>query len=70
MKLYGIDVYGKHHITRGCCPGHDLFPRETYRNRRSVKAHRRDTKLAHRLGRHIAKNKIRAALKRDDHDSI
>ena len=58
MKLYGIDIYGKSWNTRGCCPGHDLFPRESYSNRRSVKKHRADTKLAHRLARRIGRYRI------------
>ena len=32
----------------GCCPGHDKFPRESYKNRLSKKAKRRTDKLANR----------------------
>ena len=46
MKLYGL-----RRKDRGCCPGHDKFPRETYRSRRSKKAHRDTTKVCHRNGR-------------------
>lgn len=46
MKAYGIKPKD-----RWCCPGHDKFPKETYRNRRSKKAHTRDTKIAHQVGR-------------------
>lgn len=35
----------------GCCPGHDKFPCETYRNRRSKKARSRDIKCEHRYVR-------------------
>lgn len=35
----------------GCCPGHDKYPCETYRNRRSKKARSRDIKREHRLVR-------------------
>ena len=38
-----------------CCPGHDLFPSETYNSRRSKKARSRDKKLSSKMGRHIQK---------------
>ena len=63
MKLYGLELFGKNHAVRGCCPGHDLFPRETYNNKRSVKAHRRDTKLAHRQARHAYRREVRIIQK-------
>ena len=50
MKAYGVT-----HQDSGCCPGHDKFPAETYRSRRSKKAHTRDTRLAHRRARAWAK---------------
>jgi len=46
MKCFGVD-----RKDRWCCPGHDKFPKEKYNNRRSVKAHRVATKIAHRRGR-------------------
>lgn len=42
----------------GCCPGHDIFPNDTYENRRSKKARSRDKKLEHRLAHHILNRKI------------
>jgi len=42
MRPYGIDRQD-----RGCCPGHDKFPDETYSNNRSKRAKRRATKIAH-----------------------
>lgn len=54
MKPYGI-----HPHDCGCCPGHDKFPSETYRNRRSKKAHTRDTKIAHRAERRRVRNTVR-----------
>ena len=66
MKLYGIDVYGKSHTARRYSPGHDLFPREKYSSRRSDKAHRAATKLAHRLGRHIAKYRLNKDIRNDE----
>ena len=61
MKPYGVK-----RGDRGCCPGHDLFPRETYSSRRSKKAHTRDTKLAHRLERHKSKRSLREELSRTE----
>ncbi len=46
MKPYGLGPRD-----RGCCPGHDRFPRESYSNNRSKRAHRRDSKRMHRIGR-------------------
>ena len=65
MKLYGLDIYGKNWNTRGCCPGHDLFPREKYSNRRSTKAHREATKLAHRLARRIGRYRDAQEIKNE-----
>lgn len=44
-------TYGVNRGDRGCCPGHDLTPRETYNNRRSKKAHTRDARKAARRER-------------------
>lgn len=57
MRAYGIN---RHH--RGCCPGHDTFPSETYRNRRSKAAHTRDTKIAHRRERRRIRNRLRKVV--------
>ncbi len=56
MKPYGVK-----RKDRGCCPGHDKFPSETYRNRRSKKAQTRDTKTAHKRARAA----IRAEIKKE-----
>lgn len=45
--------------THGCCPGHDLFPTETYKNRRSKKARARGKKLEHKMARHFSKEIIK-----------
>jgi hypothetical protein len=50
VKPYGVTKHD-----RGCCPGHDRFPKETYRNRRSKKAQTRDTQIAHQVARARAK---------------
>lgn len=34
-----------------CCPGHDKWASDHYNNRRSVRAHARDTARAHRVVR-------------------
>lgn len=57
MKAYGRL---KHHT--GCCPGHDVFPSDSYNNRRSKKARSRDKKVLHRWARHVAKNDLKTSL--------
>lgn len=54
MKPYGVNP----RYDQDCCPGHSTFPKDTYKNRRSKKAQTRDTKIAHRRERRIAKSKI------------
>jgi hypothetical protein len=44
-----------------CCPGHDDWPNDVYRNRRSVRARPRDIKREHRYVRRV----IRAAMLRE-----
>lgn len=46
MKPYGVDTKD-----RGCCPGHDKFPAETYRSRRSKRAHAKASRIAHKRAR-------------------
>lgn len=46
----------------GCCPGHDKFPREAYKNRSSLKAKRRTDKLANKRFRTWNKILIREEL--------
>jgi hypothetical protein len=58
MKPYGLDKYGM----RGCCPGHDEFPRETYNSRRSKKRHRLDTKKKRREFRRKQRQKLREQI--------
>jgi hypothetical protein len=36
-----------------CCPGHSVFPSDTYKNRRSKRARSRDKKIEHRYTRRI-----------------
>jgi len=49
-------------IRRPCCPGHDKFPSETYRNRRSKKARAEGKKIEHRVVRRITRQKINKDL--------
>lgn len=44
-------AYGVKRGDRGCCPGHDKFPRDTYRSRRSKKARAKANRLAHKRAR-------------------
>lgn len=53
MKAYGVK-----RKDFGCCPGHDKFPKQSYKNRRSVKARARSVKLSHGIARAWAKRNI------------
>jgi len=44
-----------------CCPGHDDWPNDVYRNRRSIRARARDIKREHRFARRV----LRFALLRE-----
>ena len=57
MKAYGVK-----RKDRGCCPGHDLFPPDSYNSNRSKRAHARAAKIAHRRARRQARIEIRIAL--------
>jgi hypothetical protein len=58
MKPYGVNP--RWH--QNCCPGHDVFPRETYRNNRSKRAQTRDTAIAHRAERRRVKLTLLKAI--------
>lgn len=70
MKLYGLDIYGKNWNTRGCCPGHDLFSEPSGSSDEDgpgrARAHRADTKLAHRLARRIGKQRMKKDINNDE----
>ena len=53
MKAYGVD-----RRDRGCCPGHDKFPNETYRSRRSKKARAVANRIAHKRARARARRDL------------
>lgn len=42
-----------------CCPGHDQWPNDTYRNRRSKRARARDKAKEHRYVRHVRNQELR-----------
>ncbi len=48
--------------TGWCCPGHDLYPNETYRSRRSKKARSRDKKIEHQHARSIMKRETQKEI--------
>lgn len=60
MKREIID-YDRHCC--GCCPGHDRFPNETYKNRRSKKQRAKDKKREHQVARKKAKKAVEKDIK-------
>lgn len=61
MKPYGVK-----RKDRGCCPGHDKFPKETYSTNASRKAQARDTKTAHGIERaRVRQDIIKEIIKKD-----
>jgi hypothetical protein len=46
-----VKAYGIKRKDHWCCPGHDKFPMDSYRNRKSKKARARDIKQAHSIAR-------------------
>jgi hypothetical protein len=53
MRAYGVQP--KDH---GCCPGHDKFPPDTYRSRRSKRARALTNRIAHKRARAWARAEI------------
>jgi hypothetical protein len=53
------EILTKRRDVSGCCPGHDQYPAETYRNNRSVRARARDKKLEHQHARTLGKRELR-----------
>ncbi len=41
-----------------CCPGHDDWPCDSYKNRRSKRARSRDKKKEHKLARTLVKRAL------------
>ena len=57
MKAYGVDRQD-----RGCCPGHDKFPCDSYNSRRSAKAHAKARRIAHKRARARSAEALRAEV--------
>jgi hypothetical protein len=62
LSLFGKEIamraYGVKRNDRGCCPGHDKFPSETYRSRRSKRARAEARRIAHKRARAWARVEI------------
>lgn len=46
----------------GCCPGHDTYPDDSYKNRRSKKARARGKQMEHKLVRQLHKRALKKEL--------
>ena len=57
MQPYGVD-----RKDRGCCPGHDKFPRDCYNSKLSIHAHAKAKRIAHKR----ARARVREALAVED----
>lgn len=60
MKREIISMMG--HSVCNCCPGHDQFPNDTYKNNRSKRARSRDIKVEHRFVRRKVKMDIQSSM--------
>lgn len=54
--------YGVRRKDFGCCPGHDLFPKEKYKSRRSQKARAKGIKMSHQMGRSRLKTDLQKEI--------
>lgn len=45
-----------------CCPGHDMWPTDTYSSNRSKRARSRDKKKEHKYARTLANRKLMEEL--------
>lgn len=57
MKPYGVK-----RKDRGCCPGHDKFPADTYSNRKSKRAHKKAKHDAHSRARSWERAEVHRAV--------
>jgi hypothetical protein len=62
MRRPLVWVAPREHSACWCCPGHDKFPTETYRNRRSKHARARDRQIENQLVRTIQKRTLKHAV--------
>jgi 3'-phosphoadenosine 5'-phosphosulfate sulfotransferase (PAPS reductase)/FAD synthetase len=58
MKRELLQISGKHRYGCWCCPGHDKWPDETYKNNRSKRARSRDKKAEHQLVRTVTNREM------------
>lgn len=58
-----IHKYVKH--ASGCCPGHDMYPNDTYRNNRSKKARAKGKTVEHKRVRTGVKKEVEKALEEE-----
>lgn len=64
MKREILDITGK--VPGRCCPGHDIFPAETYSNNRSKRARSRDKKIEHRYVRRFKEQQLIKDVKHEN----
>lgn len=57
-------TFGK--FVSGCCPGHDVFPNDTYSSNRSKRARSRDISVEHRFVRRTQKQALKAEIMKLD----
>ena len=62
MKRELLQQEGNRGCDCWCCPGHDKWPNETYKNNRSKRARSRDKKKEHKLARTIANRGLFSSL--------
>ena len=62
MKRQMAELPGKQLRNSRCCPGHDVYPNETYSSNRSKRARARDIKIEHQHARSILKRLINEEL--------
>lgn len=54
--------YGVRREDFGCCPGHDLFPKDKYNSRRSQRARAKGVKMSHQMGRSRLERELREEI--------
>ncbi|EPX4280057.1 hypothetical protein ACH1ZL_06550 [Citrobacter freundii] len=59
MKREITDVFSP----GSCCPGHDKYPADKYKNRRSVHARAEGIKREHRHSRRVKRHELDAEVK-------
>jgi hypothetical protein len=57
-----------HALTCSCCPGHDKWPHQTYKSRRSKAARARDIKKEHRYVRRVLNQQIKKEETKEENE--